>query len=124
MRYVIVFSLVFLMACKQNKLPKGVIPQTKMEAVFWDYVQADIFAKDFVSLDSSKNAVKENAILQEAVFKKHGVSREVFNNSYKYYATHEKLMTALLDSISAKQQRSPRQKSFLKNIKIDEEAIQ
>ena len=124
MRYVIVFSLVFLIACKQNKLPKDVIPQTKMEAVFWDYVQADIFAKDFVSLDSSKNAVKENAILQEAVFKKHGVSREVFNNSYKYYATHEKLMTALLDSISAKQQRSPREKKFLKNIKIDEEAIQ
>ncbi len=124
MRYVIVFSLVFLIACKQNKLPKDVIPQTKMEAVFWDYVQADIFAKDFVSLDSSKNAVKENALLQEAVFKKHGVSRELFNKSYKYYATHEKLMTALLDSISAKQQRSPREKKFLKNIKIDEEAIQ
>ncbi len=120
MRYVIVFSLVFLIACKQNKLPKDVIPQTKMEAVFWDYVQADIFAKDFVSLDSSKNAVKENALLQEAVFKKHGVSRELFNKSYKYYATHEKLMTALLDSISAKQQRSPREKKFLKNIKIDE----
>ena len=124
MRFLIFFSCLFLLACNQNKVPKDVISQTKMESVFWDYVQADIYVKDFVSLDSSKNPVKENALLQEEVFKKHDITREDFNKSYKYYATHEKLMTAILDSITAKQQRSPKAKGNIKNLIIDEEAIQ
>ena len=124
MRFLIFFSCLFLLACNQNKVPKDVIAQTKMESVFWDYVQADIYVKDFVSLDSSKNPVKENALLQEEVFKKHDITREDFNKSYKYYATHEKLMTAILESITAKQQRSPKTKGNIKNLIIDEEAIQ
>ena len=124
MRILIFFICLFLMSCDQNKLPADVISQNKMELVFWDYVQADVFAKDFVSLDSTKNPAKENALLQEEVFKKHGITREAFNRSYKYYVTHEKLMTTLLDSISAKQQRTNKTKSSLKNIEIYEETIQ
>ena len=124
MRFVIFFSCLFLLACNQNKLPKDVISETKMETIFWDYVQADIYVKDFVSLDSTKNPAKESAIMQEEVFKKHGITREEFNKSYNYYVTHEKLMTALLDSISAKEQRSPKTKTTLKNLIIDEKAIQ
>ena len=124
MRYVIFFSFFFLIGCNQNKLPKEVISQNKMEAVLWDYVQADVYVKEFVNLDSIKNPEQTNALLQEEVFKKHGITRDVFNNSYKYYVTHEKLMTALLDSISANQQRAPKSKSILKNIEIDEKTIQ
>lgn len=124
MRILIFFTCLFLMSCDQNKLPADVISKNKMELVFWDYVQADVFVKDFVSLDTTKNPEKENALLQEEVFKKHGITREDFNKSYKYYVTHEKLMTALLDSISAKQQRVPTTKSPLKNMEIYEETIQ
>lgn len=95
-----------------------------MEDVLWDYVQADIYVKDFVSLDSAKNPEKENAFMQEEIFKKNGITREDYNRSYNYYATHEKLMTALLDSITAKKQRVPKTKGLLKNIKLDEKAIQ
>ena len=124
MRCVIFFCGLFLLSCNQNKLPKDIISQDKMQDVFWDYVQADIYVKDFVSLDSTKNPVKENALLQEELFKKNGITRDDFNKSYNYYATHEKLMTALLDSISARKQRVPKSKSILKNIQIDEKAIQ
>lgn len=124
MRYLLIFGFFFFTACKHDKLPKDIIPPAKMEAVFWDYVQADVFAKDFVSLDSTKNAVKENALLQEAVFNKHNISREVFDKSYKYYVVNEKLMTALLDSISSKQNLNPKSRGFLKNIQIDEKTIQ
>ena len=124
MRGLILLCCLFLGACNQNKLPKDIIPQNKMEAVFWDYVQTDIFVKDFVSLDSTKKPAEENALLQEELFKKHGITRDDFNKSYKYYATHEKLMTALLDSITAKKQRVSKTESILKNIEIDEKAIQ
>lgn len=124
MRYLVLLGILFFASCKQNKIPADVLPAPKMELVFWDFINADIYTKEFLSLDTTLNLNKENAQLQAAIFKKHQITRQKFYKSYNYYATHEKLMRSLLDSITAKQQRKPLEKRFLKNIDIDEEIIQ
>ncbi len=99
-------TLVLLLnACSGDKLPKGVLPPEQMQSVFWDYLKADVYANEFLSADTSKNATLENARLQLEVFKKHRVSKETFYKSYQYYLKHESLMKDMVDTMVVRQQK-------------------
>lgn len=76
-----------------------------MQAVFWDYIRADIFTDEFIKKDSAKNSAVENARLQQQVFFKHKVSRETFYRSYDYYLKHQGLMKDLVDTMLVRQQK-------------------
>ncbi|MFZ1528445.1 MAG: DUF4296 domain-containing protein [Ferruginibacter sp.] len=110
MKYLFIFCCTLFIACSPDR-PDDVLPPEKMQQVLWDYIRADVYASEFISKDSSKNAVAENAKLQLAVFKKHKISKEQFYKSYGYYASHNKEMRTMLDSITAGQQRLEQQKS-------------
>ena len=106
MRYLGATLLILLLnACTGNKLPKGVLPAEQMQAVFWDYLKADVYANDFLSADTNKDAKLENARLQLEVFKKHNVSKETFYKSYQYYLMRESLMKDMVDTMMIRQQK-------------------
>ncbi|RYY67154.1 MAG: DUF4296 domain-containing protein [Chitinophagaceae bacterium] len=94
-----------LISCSEkNSVPKDILPPEKMQAVYWDYLRADIYSNEFLRKDTSKNAELENARLQMQVFKLHKVSREQFYKSYEYYLDHRELMKDILDTMLVRQQ--------------------
>jgi hypothetical protein len=114
-------------SCAGDSFPKEIIPPKKMQDVFWDYLRADVYTTDFIATDSTKNAVAENLRLQNIVFANHKVSKEQFYKSYNYYLDHPELMTRMLDSMMAIQNRKQiilsdtalqRRNKPLKNLKV------
>ncbi|MDB5203385.1 MAG: hypothetical protein JWQ27_2794 [Ferruginibacter sp.] len=97
-------AAMFLYSCG-NSRPSGVLAEDKMQEVLWDYVQADVFAKDFISKDSALNDTAENIKLQKQVFAAHKITREQFYKSYEYYLHHDNDMKVMLDSLLARQTR-------------------
>ena len=97
-----IFLLVFLAACRnENRIPPGVLPQKKMQAVIWDMMRADQFLADFVlNKDSGLNKNAESIKYYQQVFAIHQVSKEQFQQSFSFYRSHPALFKMIMDSIS------------------------
>ncbi|RYG47569.1 MAG: DUF4296 domain-containing protein [Chitinophagaceae bacterium] len=89
-------------ACSdKNKLPKDVLSHAKMQAVMWDMIRAGDFLNTYVILrDTSVDKIAETQKWNEKIFQIHKITRDQFNNSYRYYQQHPQLMKAVMDSIS------------------------
>lgn len=116
MRLCIFIFTAFIFSCSKNKMPHGIIKPEKMQAVYWDFLKADIFTSDFASKDSSKNLKKENAVLQLNIFKNHGVSKEEFYKSYQYYLNHPGIMKDMIDTMLVRQRKNPAENKVQKSI--------
>lgn len=106
--FVITFfiSLPFFISCNSKDAHKGkILSSEKMQAVMWDFFQADAFTEFYIKKDSSKDISLENAALQKKIFAIHQVSKEDFYTSFEYYSNRSSDMRILLDSISAKAER-------------------
>ena len=90
-----------LQACSdKSKLPEGVLPQAKMQAVMWDMIRAADFLNNYVfyrqqNVDKAAESEKWN----NKIFQMHKITREQFDASYRYYQQHPPLMKAIMDSI-------------------------
>jgi hypothetical protein len=93
-----------LVSCSRSKYPDGVLDPEKMQAVYWDYLRADVYAKELLSKDSSRNIDSANIQFQQQLFEKHRVSKETFYKSYEYYISHQLLMKDMLDTMQVRQQ--------------------
>ena len=98
-RFLMVGIVLGLFGCTGSGIPKDILPPEKMQAVYWDYLRADIMANEYVTRDSSKNDSLENAKLQLQVFKIHKITKEEFYKSYEYYLNHQALMKDMLDTM-------------------------
>jgi Domain of unknown function (DUF4296) len=106
---IIICCSFILTGCKnKNKIPAGVIPQKKMQAVLWDMMRADQFLADFVPNKDSgpdKNAEKIN--LYRQVFAIHHISKEQFGESFSFYRNHPALFEIIMDSLSRTKTEAP-----------------
>ncbi|MBS1496098.1 MAG: DUF4296 domain-containing protein [Bacteroidetes bacterium] len=105
MRKGFIFWVLLLMAYSCNNKPKDILPVSKMKAVLWDYVQADVYSTDYLAKDTSKNVTLENAGLQKTIFNFHHVTKEQFYKSYAYYLQHGDILQEMLDSMIAQKNR-------------------
>lgn len=110
----LIWLLLMVSCAAENDLPPDILKPGQMQAVFWDFLRADIYAEDFLRADSSVDAEKETAALQRTVFQKHKVDRAQFLKSYRYYSDRPELMRDMLDSMLAGQQQKSetRKKKF------------
>ncbi len=98
--------LILLFSCHKKKtVPEGILEPKKMQLVFWDYIRADVYARDFIKKDNAANDTLENLKLQNKIFSFYKISKEDFYKSYDYYTKHPELMNTLMDSMIAKQNR-------------------
>lgn len=87
-----VFLLSLLFACGEaNRVPKGVMPKDKMRDVLLDMNYAEVYGReqgmDTVKIaDSVREANVKKYYVQ--ILQMHGVTREEFQYSYKYYEYH------------------------------------
>jgi hypothetical protein len=126
MRWIALLVSLSIIASCGHRTPGGILPPEKMEKVLYDYLSADIYVNEFMSLDSSLSPERESARLQKKVFLKHGISKAEFYRSYDYYMKHPDRMKEVVDSITAMPPISnPRQKvKSLKKLKIYEQDLQ
>jgi len=107
MRKLFAVSIVILFfSCQKKRVPTGILEPDKMQAVFWDYIRADVYTHDFIRRDITKNDTIENIKLQKKIFDYYKISSADFYRSYDYYTTHPELMNVLMDSMLAKQNRN------------------
>ena len=94
--------LLLLSACQDRKIPAGILPPAKMQAVFYDYIRADVYINEFMSGDRTLDPQKESVQLQKQLFEKHKISRTQFYESYDYYVDHPELMRDMIDTMVAR----------------------
>ena len=118
--------VVLMVSCSKRKIPKDILGTEKMQAVYWDYIRADVFANEYVRRDSSKKLLVESARLQDKVFKIHKVSRQAFYKSYEFYLKKPALLKEVLDTmlvrqpkIYEKQQLEKRKRDSLPALKVE-----
>ena len=105
MKLILLIVLVTLfISCSKSKIPNGILEPEKMQAVFWDYMRADVYANEYLRKDSGRDLQKESAKLQQQVFQLHRISREQFYKSYEYYLYNTNEMKIMLDTLQVRQQ--------------------
>jgi hypothetical protein len=89
-----------------NKIPDDIIAREKMEKVLWDMMIADRYSAQFLAKDSaSRDVKKETFQLYESVFQTHGIRRDEFIKSFKYYLNRPDLGKIMFDSLAARGNR-------------------
>jgi hypothetical protein len=108
MRYLaLVITLVLLYSCNGDSLPAGIIEPQKMENILWDKLRADAYCSEIIARrNDSINDTLENIKYLKLIFEKHKVSKESFDQSFHYYNKHPEIMSVIMDSIIAKQNRT------------------
>lgn len=108
MRYFFSFLMVSLLffACSDKKqFPTDIIKPEKMKLVMWDFVKADVLSSEFTKRQHPGTDTLENVKMQQIIFNKYKITKAEFYKSYEYYYSRPDLMNALLDSITASQNK-------------------
>ena len=72
-----------------------------MKLVMWDLIKAGEWYSQIISRDSALRNKKEDIRLYEQVFAIHGITKDQFYTSYKYYEAHPVQFKVLIDSLDA-----------------------
>nr|WP_295206777.1 DUF4296 domain-containing protein [Sediminibacterium sp.] len=88
------------MSCR-NETKTAIIPVDSMKLIMWDMMKADEWFNRKIIQDTNAIRNKEDVKLYEMVFKIHGVSRERYFASYRYYEGRPVSFKRLLDSLDA-----------------------
>ena len=100
---VLLFPLLWLSGCKPGR-PDGVLPDKKMEDVLYDYHLA-------MSLVAGRSASADTEIetyaAEEAVFRRHGITRSQFEQSLRYYTAHAEEFYEIYDRLALRYGAAP-----------------
>lgn len=107
MRRALWFCLLLFTACAdKDSVPAGILPKEKMGAILWDMIQAEQFSTTYLAKDSGKINLKiEDLRLYDQVFRLHGITREDFRKSYRFYQDRPDITRTLFDSLLARGNR-------------------
>ena len=100
MRYWIILSWL-LVACGNGSVPKDVLPPVKMQDVMYDMIRADEMV-DFLRLsDSTYRPFSKRTALYDTVFSLHGVTKETFQKSLRYYQGRPDMLKEMINVLHA-----------------------
>ena len=91
-----------LLSCKPKR-PEGILSQRKMENVLFDYHLAQSMS-DISALEEGTSD-EQRYQLQEAVFRKHGISREIFDSSMNYYCSDLTKLNVIYKHLNKRMER-------------------
>ncbi len=92
-----------LLGCKPA-LPDGILSEREMERVLYDYHIAQGMAES-APLDGQRSMDVRRYELQEAVFRKHGITRADFDSSMVFYCSDIDRLSRIYDHLSARFER-------------------
>lgn len=101
----IVGSLLLILAAfacnSKTRVPDGIIPMPRMQAILWDLFRADGLTQAKMLKKENVQPDKENVVLFQQILSYHKQTRETFFKSYEYYLAHPDKFKILLDSLTA-----------------------
>jgi len=102
----VIFLIVvfFSFACgsiSSKKKELKVIPVNEMRKIVWDVLKADEYYIRISVKDTIAPLQTGNLKLYDQVFKSHGITKEQFYFSYKYYESHPLQFKELIDSVES-----------------------
>ena len=101
-RFSVFLLCLFLFSCSNDgSIPKDVLPENKMGAVFWDIMRADEMMNYYQQRDSSYISSKRTAFY-DTIFSIHQISKEDFQRSIQFYQSRPDLLKPILDSLQKK----------------------
>ncbi|AMR33024.1 hypothetical protein A0256_17160 [Mucilaginibacter sp. PAMC 26640] len=100
-KHIILFFsvLLFLTACGGDKTPDGIIPEPQMTSLLTDVHLADGALYTIPQVPDS--LYKYGTAKYVAVFKKHRVTAQQFDKSFKYYTTQPEQLADIYNQIAA-----------------------
>ena len=101
----IIFISLGLMGCRLAGDKKKILPLDTMKIIMWDMLKADEWYIRETIKDSTLKNKHENIRLYEQVFAIHGITRNQFYASYKYYESHPTEFKVLIDSVETSSNR-------------------
>jgi len=111
------FILISVAACRDNKKP---LDKNKMQDVLWDVIKLEAYSQHLLAVDTVKRDTAKIFAMQEKVFSLHGITREQYLESYKYYDAHPEYMRAILDSITT---RAQSQRNFIMQRRYGKDSV-
>jgi hypothetical protein len=99
----VIFILILMAACSnRSSVPGDIIPMDSMTVIMKDIIIANEYAQTYIPKDSTKkDKILANQQLLEGVFKIHHITRESFQNSYRFYESRPDMNKTIFDSLSA-----------------------
>jgi len=98
-RYISIVILTLFISCKNDNLPKGILPESKMREVLWDVMRADEWVSYEYNIDTSVNKYVRSIELYQQALQIHNIKAEQFQKSFRYYQSHPKLLKPIFDSL-------------------------
>ncbi len=98
-KWILLCIITGCISCGRSRGKDAIIPTDSMKLIMWDLVKADEWFARMVVKDTGVVRRKEDVKLYEQVFKIHGVTRERFFKSYRYYEGHPLEYKLILDSL-------------------------
>jgi hypothetical protein len=96
------FMILFAACSNRSSIPGDMIPLDSMTVIMKDIIIANEYAQTYISRDSTKkDKLLANQQLLDGVFKIHHVTRESFQNSYRFYESRPDMNKTIFDSLSA-----------------------
>lgn len=93
----LIFFLVFFLACEDSKKPQDLISEDKMVEVLTDlHIAEGAMRTYYLSNDSMKHYAKA---YYNTVCEKHGVTYKQYRASYMYYAGEQGKMEEIMDKV-------------------------
>lgn len=94
----LVLVILLITACNSG-IPKNVLPPARMQSVIWDLMRADEMTNFYLDADSSYAGLEKHEALYQQILSIHGISREEFKKSLRYYESNPKYLKTVLDSL-------------------------
>lgn len=96
-----IFFLAILFCSCNNDSAIKIIPEDSMRLIMWDMMKADEWFNRKIIQDTNAIRNKEDVKLYQKVFKVHGITRERYFESYRFYEAHPVSFKRILDSMDA-----------------------
>jgi len=111
-RSFLLLFILFLSACSSQDT-KGVLPPPRMQSVLWDVMRSDELASYYAQKDSSFNNMQQHTDYYQEILSIHGISKNEFRASLKYYLSHPARFKVILDSLQSFAERAQRQSTYI-----------
>lgn len=102
--YLVGAIVLWLLASCKPSLPPGVLSESKMERVLYDYHLAQGMAET-IPYDENGSIEQQRYEYQQAVFRKHGITEEEFETSLAYYCSDLTAMNRIYTHLADRLQR-------------------
>lgn len=115
-----ILLLFFVAGCiRDNKIPRGILPQNEMRKVLWDLMRADAYVSDFIAKDSARNSRTASDTLYQKVFAIHSTTQEIFRKSMEFYESRPDLLKTVMDSLRSDEKKVQEYQNYIKSPATD-----